>query len=799
MTVSNASESMAKGAGNVTISVVQPASPEDGAAAWIDFAHLLGNQFIVYGWILGFTKSIYSASIYLRGTLIDLIERGIVIPRPDITQHFSLEAGDDQHGFYTIIELPDQATFVDDRLRLSVTLSSGETTVTRWPFSSGDALDPSLREPYLTTISGLLQYLPRQEARRLIQFAGALGLRMDSEYLPTLPPPIRFDIDLCCVLESRLLFVSGWIFDPAKELTLAQLNIGGSAFDFLENCLLLPATSPEKDLTPHRSLAQLPRFVFVHAPPERDIQANEATFALGAGAGTMRLTRQVTHVSQDARRDFLALMSKLDPNSVLALVDRIAITLDEPLEHGSFFSLLELLSRNAIERLPTSLLNSIPRYSLEVDLAVRIADKGLFLTGWFSADPSVSARVVCQCGRSNFVISDHWLRQARPDVTSHLASAGIQAVDHLHGFSCYVPLSNSDSPYCISVSPEVGKVQRMRVTVSEKPESALQTVRAVLTSFNSGHPELRLLLERHIGPAVGTAWAARRNPPRRAVVRSYGKRQEDHPPVSIIVPLYGRYDFAEYQMALFADDPEFQQVELIYVVDDPSIFAEFSNKCADLFEFYRVPFVLAFSGANLGFAGANNFGAEVARGHYLLFMNSDVFPKRPLWVGELLRICKSLERPAFVGVKLLYEDGSLQHAGIAFRRYAPWGDLWINDHPFKGLSALGLEGVREVDAVTAACAVIEASLYRQLGGFSEDYIIGDFEDSDLCLRARSAGRRSYVALDVELYHLERQSQNRTGDRTSRINLTIYNCWLHNSRWAKLIEKPPGRDSFDKLA
>jgi GT2 family glycosyltransferase len=90
--------------------------------------------------------------------------------------------------------------------------------------------------------------------------------------------------------------------------------------------------------------------------------------------------------------------------------------------------------------------------------------------------------------------------------------------------------------------------------------------------------------------------------------------------------------------------------------------------------------------------------------------------------------------------------------------------------------------------VTAACALIDADLYRELGGFSEDYIVGDFEDSDLCLRAAVAGRRSRVALDVELYHLERQSQNRVGDAIWRANLTAYNCWLHNQRWGDFIEK-----------
>jgi GT2 family glycosyltransferase len=143
-----------------------------------------------------------------------------------------------------------------------------------------------------------------------------------------------------------------------------------------------------------------------------------------------------------------------------------------------------------------------------------------------------------------------------------------------------------------------------------------------------------------------------------------------------------------------------------------------------------------------------------------------------------------------LGAKLLYEDGSVQHAGMAFRRHADWGGLWINHHPFKGQSGIGLTGVHEPDAVTAACVLVEAALFRELGGFSEDYIIGDFEDSDLCLRARALGRVNRVALDTELYHLERQSQNRVGDNVWRTNLTVYNCWLHNRRWAGSMEGHP---------
>jgi GT2 family glycosyltransferase len=774
---------------NTETRTVQTAEPSDTGIARIDFAHLVGRQFLVYGWIWDFGRSVDSALIYLGDIVIDLVKEAIRVPRPDVTQHFSGGIGHDKHGFYALIDLPENFVPVE-QFRLSVTRPSGEILEGSWPVSCDDAIAITALQPSALALKGLMRYLTRREAKRLVEFAApGLKLEMRGDHSTTLLQPIRFEIEFCGVLEDRILVIFGWLFDPAHELVRAQLRFGASTFDLLESSQWIGRPDITVDSLLYRKSDALRArgFMFVETIVQPETEIADAEFTIASRAETVQLRRQVCCVPHETRQDFLSLLSTIDPNSALMLNEKIAAFLDNSASQRSFYTLLELSHHQTVERLPSSIQQSKPRCSLFIDQVIPVAETGIFLIGWFNAAPDASMRVLCHCGLSSVDVTDRWTRSVRKDVTSYLAQNGIQLTYHEHGYACYVSLRNGSAPYYLSVTSESGEVARMRVTVPEKPESALQTVRALLTSFACEHRDLRTLLDQHVGPAVTAAWVSRHRLVRNPVVRRYGVAPAN-PAVSIIVPLYGRHDFAEYQMALFAGDPEMGAVELIYVVDDPPIFDEFLNLCPDLYGIYQIPFVVASAGSNLGFAGANNFGAEIARGQHLLLMNSDVVPKRPGWLGELLRTYTSLQEPGLLGTKLLYEDGTVQHAGIAFRRHSPWGGLWINDHPLKGQNPQGLHGVREIDAVTAACALIDAQLYRDLGGCSEDYIIGDFEDSDLCLRANSRGHRNYIALDIELYHLERQSQNRTGDAVWRTNLTAYNCWLHNCRWDDRIQK-----------
>ena len=252
-----------------------------------------------------------------------------------------------------------------------------------------------------------------------------------------------------------------------------------------------------------------------------------------------------------------------------------------------------------------------------------------------------------------------------------------------------------------------------------------------------------------------------------------------------MIPIYGRYDFIEHQLSQFVDDPDMARHEILYVIDDPRLDAEVRRSCATLARTYSVAFRVLHLSDNLGYAGANNVGVEHARGRRVLLLNSDVMPRAPGWLARLLEEAGDRLDTSIVGARLLYEDDSVQHDGMRFFDSPFVNGLWTNVHPGKGLP-LGVfpsrPGLVPRQCVTGACMLMDREAYRRIGGFDERYVLGDYEDSDLCLAARRAGLDILLAERVVLYHLERQSQSLVSDERWKEELTYYNCWHHSGKW-----------------
>ena len=107
------------------------------------------------------------------------------------------------------------------------------------------------------------------------------------------------------------------------------------------------------------------------------------------------------------------------------------------------------------------------------------------------------------------------------------------------------------------------------------------------------------------------------------------------------------------------------------------------------------------------------------------------------------------------------------------------------EHYGKGAPAWAEQFVRArpVPAITGAFISSDRAWYEALGGFTEDYIFGHYEDADLCLKSLQRGTVSWMH-DLRLWHLEGKGSTRLPPHEGG---SIVNRWLFSKLWAETIE------------
>jgi GT2 family glycosyltransferase len=428
-----------------------------------------------------------------------------------------------------------------------------------------------------------------------------------------------------------------------------------------------------------------------------------------------------------------------------------------------------------------------PSIFLYIDEAIQCGSDGLVLMGWMLAKPGYIHEIRVRCGAGVLALQPKdFVKIERPDVLTEFAKHGFD--DITCGFITYLPVVVD--PYeKLHIEVETQRYEIAYRNIERPTRTGMTAIKQLLGAFDVRFDEMRRAFDRVFGPAVETLNRDRLATRVGYQVVEYGIVPQA-PKFSVIVPLYGRLDFVEYQLALFSARPEFAATEFIYVLDDPPKRREAQNLFASIYERFLIPFRAVLLDRNVGFAPANNIGLQHAHGEFIAYLNSDVFPGTQDWLERLSAQVEADSKLGVIGPLLLFEDGSVQHRGMYFERLAEHGDWFFCQHQDKGMRYTGGNDLQYFISITGACMVLRRDLANQVGGFDEIYAIGDFEDSDLCLKLQALGYTCAVDPNVRLYHLERKSQL-SGALTWRSNLTAYNAWQHERRWAETIAEKQG--------
>jgi GT2 family glycosyltransferase len=449
------------------------------------------------------------------------------------------------------------------------------------------------------------------------------------------------------------------------------------------------------------------------------------------------------------------------------------------------------LAREALrDPLPPTAVERDEPQGLHFDSVLALDDDAFYVRGWARDGQAPLTRLTAVTPEgSRIELLPGIYREPRPDVDSFYEEPARTGAEGT-GFLGYC---ESDAPSLLS-GGWVLEMENALGVAHEVPgpqvNRDLLAARAAILSDLHKESRWDSVLMEHVVPAVTRIQERLEARAEIKEVWEYGEVPADAR-ASIVVPLYGRIDFLEHQLAQFVHDPELRGSDLIYVLDSPELAAALEVSAGQLFELYGVPFRVAVLSQNGGYSVANNRGASLARAELLLLLNSDVIPDTPGWLGRMAAFYEKQEAIGALGPKLLFEDDTLQHAGIRFQR-PPGGGAWENEHYFKGLhrDLPAANETRPVPAVSGACLMIARELFEEVGGLRGMFVQGDYEDTDLCLRLGQRGRDTWYLPEVELYHLEGQSYA----LETRHAMSRYNVWLHTRLWDEEIEAAMSRAS-----
>jgi GT2 family glycosyltransferase len=206
--------------------------------------------------------------------------------------------------------------------------------------------------------------------------------------------------------------------------------------------------------------------------------------------------------------------------------------------------------------------------------------------------------------------------------------------------------------------------------------------------------------------------------------------------VSVIVLNYNGMEWLNRCFDSLEEQTLFNQIEVI-MTDNHS--SDGSVEFAEAWSRRTGRGQVVNNGANLGYCQANNNGAAVATGEYLLFLNNDTWLE-PDCLERLYFEAKNTGADVAGPLILNYEDDSFQGIG------SPGLDLF-------GIPTYltPIENGSRIFAASGCSLFIRAETFRQIGGFDgELFIYAD--ETDVCWKVWIAGGKAVAAISARVHH-----------------------------------------------
>ncbi|MBE6013807.1 MAG: glycosyltransferase family 2 protein [Lachnospiraceae bacterium] len=262
-----------------------------------------------------------------------------------------------------------------------------------------------------------------------------------------------------------------------------------------------------------------------------------------------------------------------------------------------------------------------------------------------------------------------------------------------------------------------------------------------------------------------------------------GYKINGNPKISIIIPNMNHTSDLKRCIDSIRDKSSYDNFEIV-IVENNSTDKEIFEYYDELTKDSRVT-VVRYEG-EFNYSSVNNYGAEKASGDYYILLNNDTEIITTDWIEQLLMYAQRSDVGA-VGAKLLYEDGSIQHAGVILGL----GPDRVAGHIFYQMpgSAIGYMGrltyAQNLSAVTGACLMVSKKCFEEVGGLDESFRVC-LNDVDFCLKLREKGYLNVFTPFAKLYHYESKSRgfDESPEKQARFQAETK---LFKEKWGQVLE------------